>query len=124
MNVHSLDGVAIANSGNVDLTFLLDGGATYTSLPEPAWRALGLQPLRTIRIPLPDGAQRERHVGECNLQRDSGETATPVLLGGGSDRANLGSVTLAQFGYCLDPLTQEILLMRLSLKSAVLAGTV
>jgi len=37
--------------------FLIDSGATYSLLPEPVWRAIGLSPKREMQFVLADGVR-------------------------------------------------------------------
>ncbi|MGQ9778246.1 MAG: aspartyl protease family protein [Bacillota bacterium] len=48
MGVVYIEGVATGPAGKQEtVRFLVDSGATYTLLPEKAWRAIGLSPKRT-----------------------------------------------------------------------------
>ena len=53
--------------------FLVDSGATYSLLPEADWRAIGLEPMRTLTFALSDGTMIERRVSECHVKLDVGE---------------------------------------------------
>jgi hypothetical protein len=57
-------------------------------------------------------------VSECRF-RVKGRTATsPVVLGGADDAPLLGAVTLETLGLMINPLTRELLPMRLMLAAA------
>jgi len=98
-----------------DVRFLVDSGAIYSVLPEEVWRALRLKPEREVEFTLADGTSIKRGVSECRFEI-SGEAATsPVVLGEEHDGALLGAVTLETLGLMLNPLTREVLPMRMSL---------
>ena len=96
-----------------EVEFLVDSGATYTVLPEPVWRALGLTPKRPIRLVLADGTGIDRQVSECHIQLPQGDGTSPVILGETEDQALLGAVTLEVLGFVLNPFTRELIRMRM-----------
>ena len=61
--------------------FLIDSGATYSLLPEPVWRVIGLVPTRQMEFVLADGTSVHRSVSECIVRLPHGEGHTPVVLG-------------------------------------------
>ncbi len=98
--------------------FLVDTGAVFTVLPEPIWRRLRLRPERTAEFTLADGTVIARGVSECRFTVQ-GQTATsPVVLGAASDAPLLGAVTLETLGLMVNPLSRELLPMRLTLAPA------
>jgi len=95
--------------------FLVDTGTVFTVPPEPAWRRLRLRPERTVEFTLADGTTIDRGVYECRFTVQ-GQTATsPVVLGAASDAPLLGAVTLETLGLMVNPLSRELLPMRLTL---------
>ena len=98
-----------------DVRFLVDTGAVYTVLPERIWRSLKLKPERRAEFTLTDGTTIGRGVSECRftVRRDS--ATSPVVLGGPEDAALLGAVTLETLGLMVNPLSRELLPMRLLL---------
>ena len=102
---------------SIKARFLVDSGAVFTVLPENVWRRLRLTPRRTAEFTLADGTTMTRGVSECRFTVQ-GQTATsPVVLGGPGDAALLGAVTLETLGLMLNPLSRELLPMRLMLAS-------
>lgn len=98
-----------------NVRFLVDSGAIYSVLPEETWRALRLKSEREVEFTLADGTTIKRGVSECRFEV-LGEAATsPVVLGEEHDGALLGAVTLETLGFMLNPLTREILPMRMAL---------
>lgn len=116
MGLTFVEGVARGPDGrSTSVRFLVDSGATYTLLPHPAWRDIGLEPKRTVSVTLADGSMVTRTVGECHLTIPLGEAHTPVILGEAGDEALLGVVTLEILGVVLNPFTRELQPMRMML---------
>jgi predicted aspartyl protease len=97
------------------LRFLVDSGAIYSVLPEETWRALRLRPERQVEFTLADGTSITRGVSECRFEIRGEAATSPVVLGEEHDGALLGAVTLETLGLMLNPLTREILPMRMVL---------
>ncbi len=95
--------------------FLVDTGAIYTVLPEKLWRALRLKPERRVEFTLADGTAIERGLSECRFTVAGDSATSPVVLGGPNDAALLGAVTLETLGLMVNPLSRELLPMRLML---------
>jgi len=98
------------------VSFLVDSGAAYTLLPEPAWRAIGLVSKRERQFRLADGSLIKRGISECIVVLPQGEGHTPVVLGEpGDDQALLGVVTLENLGLVFNPFSRTLQPMRLLL---------
>jgi clan AA aspartic protease len=97
------------------IRFLIDSGAVYSVLPERVWKELGLAPTRTAEFTLADGTTIERGVAECVVEVAGRAGTSPVVLGGPKDEPLLGAVTLEVIGLMLNPLSRELLPMRLVL---------
>jgi len=95
--------------------FLVDSGAVYSVLPESLWRALRLKPEREVEFTLADGTTIRRGVSESRFEIRGQAATSPVVLGEENDGALLGAVTLETLGLMLNPLTREILPMRMAL---------
>jgi predicted aspartyl protease len=93
--------------------FLVDSGAIYSVLPAKIWRALRLRADRKVEFTLADGTPIERGVSECRFEIQGKAATSPVVLGAERDGALLGAVTLETLGLMLNPLTREILPMRM-----------
>jgi len=98
-----------------DVRFLVDSGAIYSVLPEEVWRTLRLRPKREVEFTLADGTPITRGVSECRFEIRGESATSPVVLGEADDGALMGAVTLETLGFMLNPLTREILPMRLAL---------
>ena len=103
----------------VSVRFLVDTGAVYTVLPENVWRRLGLRGDRVAEFTLADGTAVRRDVSECRIQVEGRAATSPVILGGPSDAPLLGAVTLETLGLMVNPLTRELLPMRLMLSGVI-----
>jgi aspartyl protease family protein len=98
-----------------NVRFLVDSGAIYSVLPQQIWRALRLRPEREVEFTLADGTPIKRGVSECRFEIRGEAATSPVVLGEENDGALLGAVTLETLGLMLNPLTREILPMRMVL---------
>jgi clan AA aspartic protease len=102
----------------IPVRFLVDTGAIFTVLPETVWRAIGLKAERVAEFTLADGTAIRRDVSECRIQVEGRAATSPVVLGGPADAPLLGAVTLETLGLMVNPLTRELLPMRLMLTRA------
>jgi predicted aspartyl protease len=95
--------------------FLVDSGAAYTVLPEQVWRALRLRAKDRWTFSMADGTGIERRLSEARFVCEGRDRVSPVVLGEGEDEALLGAVTLETLGLVLNPLSRQVLPMRLTL---------
>ncbi len=113
MGITYVDAEAIGPTGKrASVRLLVDSGATYSLLPEQAWRAIELAPQREMGFTLADGTVVERRVSECRLSLPQGEGHTPVFLGEPGDEGLLGVVTLEILGLVLNPFSRSLQPMR------------
>ena len=116
MGITYIEGKVRGNGGDEQVVrFLVDSGATYSLLPEAAWKALGLEPKREVDFTLADGALITRNVSECYLMLPQGEAHSPVILGEPGDDALLGVVTLEILGLVFNPFNRTLQPMRMLL---------
>ena len=92
----------------VKVTFLVDSGASYQSLPFKIVQELGLRPSFEQTFSLADGTQIRRKIGNAMVEYQGKEVGTPVILGQRGDNALLGVLTLEGLGLVLDPLKREL----------------
>ena len=111
--------VEVMVNGRGPYRFLVDSGAVYTVLPEPVWKSLGLEPDREAEFVLADGTTVHRGVAEARFTIAGVAATSPVVCGEGRDGALLGAVTLETLGLMLNPLSREVLPMRLPLARTV-----
>jgi clan AA aspartic protease len=116
MGLTFLEGTVTGPAGKqAGVRFLVDSGASYTLLPDPVWRAIGLVAKRSVTCTLADGTTIERRVSECHIALPQGDGHTPVLLGEPGDEPLLGVVTLEILGLVLNPFTRTLQPMRMLL---------
>ena len=116
MGVTYIEGLLTGPTGKqARVSFLVDGGASYTLVPAEESQLLELQPKRNVAFSLADGTTIERRVSECHLSLPQGEGHTPVILGEPDDEALLGVITLEELGLVLNPFTRELQPMRMLL---------
>lgn len=99
----------------VSVRFIVDSGAVYSVLPERVWKRLGLRRRRSACFELADGTAITRGVSRCTFEIAGISDTSPVVLGGPRDAPLLGMVTLETLGLMLNPLTRELLPMKLVL---------
>lgn len=98
---------------------LVDSGATYTLLPKPVWKRLGLKPLDKMKFTLADGTVVSRRLSEVWIEyADKGRTVQ-VILGEERDEALLGAMTLEAMGLVLNPFTRQLMPMKLMLAQVI-----
>lgn len=116
MGLTYIEGTVTRLTGkSTQLSFFVDSGATYTLLPYTSWKAIELEPKRSLTITLADGTPIHRDVSECHISLPEGEGHTPVILGESQDEALLGTVTLEILGLVLNPFTRILQPMRMML---------
>jgi predicted aspartyl protease len=93
-----------------DEKFWVDTGAFYSFVPEGPLRAIGVEPIRTRDLILPDGRQDRRLLGEAVLTiPELNEFATcPVVFAPPGSLYLLGATALEIFGVRADPTTQRL----------------
>lgn len=103
----------VSDGGQSDkVRFLVDSGAMYSLIPRASWEKLGLSADRVFKFELADGQIVERPMSECLISVLDHKGHTPVVLGEVDDEPLLGSVTLEQFGFVLDPFKRTLLPIR------------
>ena len=122
MLVHADLDVTGPRGDRLTVRFLVDSGAFYSVLPEPAWRALELIATRDLEFVLADGTSIRRHVSDCRFSYQGIEAPSPVVLGIGDDVGLLGTVTLDTLGLILNPLKRTLSPMRMRLASCAIAS--
>ena len=88
--------------------FLVDSGATYTTVPESILKKLGIKPQREETFSLADGRLIKRKVGSAFYEFEGIEAAAPILFGEKGDSLLLGAFTLEALGLTLDPFKRKL----------------
>jgi predicted aspartyl protease len=116
MGIVHVEAVVTGSTGLQEtLRFLVDSGATYSLIPRPTWKRLGLEAKRRLEFTLADGTVVKRDVGECHFALGKVDGHSPVILGEKGDKAVLGSVTLEVLGLVLNPFDRTLRPMKMML---------
>ena len=116
MGITYIEGTVKGKEGKqIKVNFLIDSGATYSLLPESAWKSIGLEPKREQSFTLADGTSIERKISEALISLPQGEAHTPVILGKSGDEPLLGVVTLEILGLVFNPFDRSLHPMRMLL---------
>lgn len=105
--------VILANSEvptrRVELKLLVDTGATWTWIPEPMLRGIGLTPAFTRRVKLADGRVVQRDAAIILITIGQETLPTLCLFGDDGSDPLLGAVTLEEFGLGVDPVGRTLI---------------
>ncbi len=88
---------------------LVDTGASYTMLPAPLLRSLGVPVTSRRPFVLASGQQITRDVGQTWVRIDAREVMTIVVFGDDAGPILLGAVTLEELGLGVDPLGRRLI---------------
>jgi clan AA aspartic protease len=102
----------------VELDFLIDTGAVYSVVPAAVARKLALPKLDREESTLADGTRRAYDVGEAFFELDDRRGTSKVVFGPSNVTLLLGALTLESLGLVVNPVTREVLPMRLFLASS------
>jgi predicted aspartyl protease len=102
---------------SLPVTMMVDSGAIYSVLPASIWRPLALVGDREVDFSLADGTIITREVSECRFDIEGRGATSPVVLGRDDEGPLLGAVTLETLGLVLNPLTRQLMSIRLMLGS-------
>lgn len=103
LRISSVDG-----QRSQDIEAMVDTGATYTTLPTPLLRALGVAPLGKRRLLLADGRRIEMDYGEVRATVDGEAVTTLVVFGADDAPALIGAYTLEGLALAVDPVEQRL----------------
>jgi clan AA aspartic protease len=101
-----------------EVEFLIDTGALYSVIPLPTARKLRLTKLDREEFTLADGTHRAYDVGEEFFELGNRRGTSKVVFGPAKVTALLGALTLESLGLMVNPVTREVLPMRLYLAPA------
>jgi predicted aspartyl protease len=93
----------------VPVEALVDTGASYTMLPAPLLRDLGVQATGRRPFVMANGQQITREVGQTWVRLDGHEVMTIVVFGDDGGPTLLGAVTLEEMGLGVDPLSRKLI---------------
>ena len=99
-----------------------DTGSSFTVLPAPFLRLLGVTPHRRSRFELADGREAEWDVGQTSVRLNGIVQTTLVVFGNEDVEPILGAVTLEEFLLAPDPIRQRLIPVSGLLMTASLLG--
>ncbi len=92
-----------------EVVALVDTGATFTQIPAPLLRQLGVQPTETVRFRLANGSTIQRAIGETQVRIEGQIVNTVVVFGDEGADALLGVYTLERALLAVDPAGQRLI---------------
>jgi clan AA aspartic protease len=101
-----------------ELEFLIDTGAIYSVIPSATARKLRLAKLEREEFTLADGTHRSYDIGEAFFELGERRGTSKVVFGPHEVTPLLGALTLKTLGLMVNPVTREVLPMRLFLAAA------
>ena len=101
-----------------EVQFLVDTGALYSVIPSNLAHQLGLKKIDREEFTLADGTHCKYDVGEASFQLDKRRRTSPVVLGPPEVTPLLGALTLESLGLMVNPVTREVLPMKLFLAAS------
>jgi clan AA aspartic protease len=102
----------------VEIEFLIDTGAIHSVVPGPTARKLALEKLDREEFTLADGTHRAYDVGEAFFEFGDRRGTSKVVFGPPEVTPLLCALTLESLGLMVNPVTREVLPMRLFLASS------
>ena len=92
---------------------MIDSDVTYSLVPGEILDELGIEPYKTIKFSLADGAGISRKAGDAYFEYNNEGCFAPVIDGEQNDTAFLGVTTLKALGLVLNPFTRMLHPIRL-----------
>jgi len=105
----------ITDGPSVELEFLIDTGAIYSVVPAAVLENLGVVRLERHDFTLADGTHRAYDVGEASFELAGRARTSQVVFGPAGVTPLLGAFALESLGLMINPVTRELLPMRLLL---------
>ena len=100
--------VTVGLPGRKKVDALVDTGATFSKLPAPLLRRLGIEPDFATKVELGDGRIIRREVGYVRLTLGRKSALVPVMFGGRDEEPLVGATTLEILGLAPDPLHRRL----------------
>ena len=87
---------------------MVDTGATFTTVPADLLRRLGVNPQRTMQVPLADGSVINDQVCDTVIRLEGQTFFTPISFGREGEPNLLGVVALETALLAVDPVEQRL----------------
>jgi clan AA aspartic protease len=107
-----------ADLGEIEVELLVDTGALYSVLPASLLERLAVERLDRRDFTLADGSHVAYDVGEVTFVVDGHARTSLVVFAPEGVQALLGVLALESLGLMVNPVTRELLPMRLFLAGA------
>ena len=101
-----------------ELEFLVDTGALYSVVSSTVARQLGLKKIEREQFTLADGTHKSYDVSEARFEINRRHATSKVVFGPAGATPLLGVLTLESLGLMVNPVTREVLPMKLMLASS------
>jgi len=101
----------------IELDFLVDTGAIYSVVPASLLETL-VPRLKRAEFTLADGSRQSYEIGEAFFELGTSLGTSQVVFGPEGVTPLLGAFTLESLGLMVNPVTRELLPMRLVLAAA------
>ena len=101
-----------SNGQSRALNGLVDTGASYTVIPAAVLAvlaALGVMPLRSVRVRYGDGSFAELDLGEAQMELEGMTSTVQVLFGNSGDTFLLGAMALEAFALAADATNRRLI---------------
>jgi clan AA aspartic protease len=102
----------------VEVEFLVDTGAIFSVVPASLLDRLAIGRLESHRFTLADGTHQAYDVGEAFFELDARGGTSQVVFAPEGVTPLLGAFTLESLGLMVNPVTRELMPMRLFLAAA------
>jgi len=102
----------------VEIEFLIDTGAIYSVVPASVLEALGIPRLERQVFTLADGTHQAYDIGEAFFKLGTRGRTSQVVFAPEGVTPLLGAFTLESLGLMVNPVTRELMPMRLFLAAA------
>jgi predicted aspartyl protease len=105
-----------------ELDFLVDTGAIYSVVPASVLQSLGIPVLKRQGFTLADGTRQYYDVGEAFFELGTDRGTSQVVFGPEGVTPLRGQFTLESLGLMVNPVTRELVPMRLVLARVAAAA--
>lgn len=112
----------LSNAHRLELEFLVDTGAIYSVAPADVLERLGIPRRMRREFTLADGSHRTYDVGEAFFELGRAGGTSKVVFAPEGVTPLLGALALESMGLMVNPVTRELLPMRLFLAGAAPAA--
>jgi len=99
----------VAPDRALEVSLLVDTGATLSWIPREVLEELGVAPFSRLPFLLADGRRLEREITAVLLTVDGRRAPVEVAFGERGEEAVLGATTLEGLGFVVDPVAKKLI---------------